>query len=737
MKVVEIRQEAELHKISPAWDGLLQQSAANTIFLTCEWVTAWWATYGHPGDLLILAAFDETNLLRGIAPLRYQAVRRYGQTVSALSFIGDGSNDSEYLDFIFAPGYEKEVMESFRAHLADHLNRGTALILNEVPETSPSVPLLRTLGEQHIWTETEIPCGTVRLPQTWEHYLSMLRPRFRTKIRSVLRNLECRPEVQFGFCETPEQIHRLLPLLFDLHARRWAQDDKPGVFGWDRKRHFYHVLSPILLDRGWLRFSWLEWQGRVLACQYGFAYKGTYFHLQEGYEPSSEHWNVGVGLRAWSIRELLKEGVGEYDFLGGVGRHKTDWGAQVKQSKQIVLAGKSYKNFLFCRGPEWEAGARESVKKLIPDKVLVARRACMEARRTGKEKWSASEWLQKAAANSYFHFRLPLLTRAMREHYQLSVSTHGRWPKMSWERRREPAARILIYHRVNDGKDAFFPAISTDLFEQEMRFVARHYKVVSLSEALNRLEDGSPGNVLTVTFDDGYQDNYENAFPILQRYGLPATIFLTTGSIDSREPLWFEQLAQACKKTAREFVDLEIDIPRRCWMRTQAERLQSNNLIFRTLRDLPDAQRQFWLTEILRQLAAQDNERKDKMLTWDQVRLMKAHEIEFGGHTVTHPFLSKTTREQAVWEVLECKRRIEQEVQSPVSYFAYPNGRDEDFGKSGREVVRSAGYRAALTTIWGMNYRSTDRMELKRGGPWEQSPALFAYKLDWYQLVND
>ena len=124
------------------------------------------------------------------------------------------------------------------------------------------------------------------------------------------------------------------------------------------------------------------------------------------------------------------------------------------------------------------------------------------------------------------------------------------------------------------------------------------------------------------------------------------------------------------------------------------------------------------------------------MLSWDQVRLMKTHGIDFGGHTVTHPFISRMTNEQVVWEVSECKRRIEEELQQPVDHFAYPSGREEDFGKWNKQVVRSAGYRSAVTTIWGMNYRSTDPMELRRGGPWEESVAQFAYKLDWYQLVN-
>jgi peptidoglycan/xylan/chitin deacetylase (PgdA/CDA1 family) len=115
---------------------------------------------------------------------------------------------------------------------------------------------------------------------------------------------------------------------------------------------------------------------------------------------------------------------------------------------------------------------------------------------------------------------------------------------------------------------------------------------------------------------------------------------------------------------------------------------------------------------------------------------MKASGIEFGGHTVTHPFLSKLTAEQAAWEVSECKRRIEEEMQAPVGFFAYPNGREEDFAASNKKILRDAGYRGAVTTIWGMNYRSTDPMELRRGGPWENHPGLFALKLDWYQLAN-
>src|SRR5262249_8332981 len=175
---------------------------------------------------------------------------------------------------------------------------------------------------------------------------------------------------------------------------------------------FYARLSARLLERGWLRFSWLEWNGTVLACQFGFVYQGVYSQLQEGYEPASEHWNAGIGLRAWSIREFIRQGVREYDFLCGLGRHKSDWGAEVKHSQQIVLANRSYKNVLFCLGPAWEMRARESLKEALPAKVLEVRQAHLK-RRNGSES-SARQSIRQTAANCYVHFRLSKMVQPLR-----------------------------------------------------------------------------------------------------------------------------------------------------------------------------------------------------------------------------------------------------------------------------------------------------------------------------------
>src|SRR5438067_1014538 len=121
MNVREIRREEDLDSLQPAWNELVSQSTSGTTFLTWEWISAWWSAYGTPGDLRVLLFSDENGALRGIAPLRMVSLRRYGQTMPALSFVGYAPSecDSDYLDLIVSPGWEKEVAEAFYKYRTD------------------------------------------------------------------------------------------------------------------------------------------------------------------------------------------------------------------------------------------------------------------------------------------------------------------------------------------------------------------------------------------------------------------------------------------------------------------------------------------------------------------------------------------------------------------------------------------------------------------------------------------
>jgi hypothetical protein len=184
----------------------------------------------------------------------------------------------------------------------------------------------------------------------------MLRPRFAPKCGpcSIPRGA---PADAFGFCGTLNGWPVYCPFCLTCTGR-WAEEGKPGVFGWDLKREFYNRLSAQLLERGWLRFSWLEWSRRVLACQYRFVHEGSIFSCRRA-TSRFRACNAGIGLRAWSIREFVKQGIREYDFMAG-------WdGTRVtgsrRQAEQTAATGCQSQNSPRLRGEGWE----ESTKRII------------------------------------------------------------------------------------------------------------------------------------------------------------------------------------------------------------------------------------------------------------------------------------------------------------------------------------------------------------------------------------
>src|SRR6185295_13238113 len=115
------------------------------------------------------------------------------------------------------------------------------------------------------------------------------------------------------------------------------------------------------------------------------------------------------------------EGVREYDFMAGVGRHKLDWGAEIKQSKRLLLGCKSRKNVLFLRGGEWAVEARNKLRAVLPEKVVATLAASFE--RNGSN--GGSDWMRHAAAKVYVRSGAPAVIRPLRDHYQVSLGPNG------------------------------------------------------------------------------------------------------------------------------------------------------------------------------------------------------------------------------------------------------------------------------------------------------------------------
>jgi peptidoglycan/xylan/chitin deacetylase (PgdA/CDA1 family) len=292
-------------------------------------------------------------------------------------------------------------------------------------------------------------------------------------------------------------------------------------------------------------------------------------------------------------------------------------------------------------------------------------------------------------------------------------------------------AQILIYHRVNDEGDPYFGGIPTSRFERQMAYLADRYDVLPLADLVAGLRSGGlPPRAVAITLDDGYRDNFENAFPIFRRHSIPATIFLTTAAIGTDRPIWHDEVFSAFRETAAArltaFGPDGVEGP----LDSVPGRLAVQQRVLGFLRRLPDAERHEWVQRLRDALGVGPMPATPGlMLSWDDVRAMSREGIDFGSHTVSHPILSRVDRARAERELRASKAEIEERVGRPVRGFAYPNGTAADFLPETKEILRDAGYAYAVTTIAGTNEAATDAFELKRATPWDDDVFAFGLRM--------
>jgi peptidoglycan/xylan/chitin deacetylase (PgdA/CDA1 family) len=338
-----------------------------------------------------------------------------------------------------------------------------------------------------------------------------------------------------------------------------------------------------------------------------------------------------------------------------------------------------------------------------------------------------------------YHMRMLQITARYIDKYQPKKRSDGKHSAFPFiEKRRSRNVQILVYHRVNDEMDPFFPATPTIAFKRHMEYLAENFNVCPLAEGVERLKTNDvPERAVVVTFDDGYRDNYLHAFPTLQRLSIPATIFLATGAIGSGEILWHDRVFSVFRRTRcvtlKDFGHPPRDYP----LRSLRDKLFAQSDVLWYLRSISDGERERCINLLAEKLGTSGEMISSQlMLSWEEINTMCREGISFGSHTVNHPILSKLSREAAQQEIVESKKTIERHLSKSVETFAYPSGRREDFTEPVKALVREAGYSCGVSMIFGANEIGQDHFELRRGAPWEYDTPTFAAKLAWYKFVS-
>lgn len=309
--------------------------------------------------------------------------------------------------------------------------------------------------------------------------------------------------------------------------------------------------------------------------------------------------------------------------------------------------------------------------------------------------------------------------------------------------------RILAYHRVLTLQDpnAFdfdldLISTSADGFREQMQLLQRHFSPVALGDVIAALDAGArlPTNAVVVTFDDGYDDNYRVAFPILRELGVPATFFVSTHHIDSGRPFAYDWLVHMIlHASVQRLVLPELDLDRPMPL-LRAERRQLASQVLRQMKGVGDAIQSSMIARLERewQMPRDAGHPDCRPMSWDALREMRASGFEIGSHGVGHCMLARLPPKQLEAELVESRAALERELGDPATLLSYPVGGDLAFDRRVMEATMAAGYRAACSYICGTNPRSAlNRFALHRL-PVERAmgPGWFAAMLTLPELMG-
>jgi len=305
-----------------------------------------------------------------------------------------------------------------------------------------------------------------------------------------------------------------------------------------------------------------------------------------------------------------------------------------------------------------------------------------------------------------------------------------------------PGPMVLLYHRVAHlQQDPHLLAVTPEHFEEHLLALRQYFRLVSLSELKESLARGRrSGPVVALTFDDGYADNMEAAFPLLKKHGIPATFYLASGFVGTmRESLHDDLerlllLPQQCPDQLHLIFGRKLFVwamrsrdtgdknttPAAVWNIHSGidptPRHRAHREIHDLLRAIPPVEQEGVLEQLRSQCGNPGPARTThRAMSWDQARHMGDCELtDLGAHTVHHPWLSALSLKEQRMEILESKRALEIQIDRSVASFAYPYGTRQSYTAETVGLLKDLGFTYACSNFRERIGLRTDLFQLPR-----------------------
>jgi peptidoglycan/xylan/chitin deacetylase (PgdA/CDA1 family) len=259
--------------------------------------------------------------------------------------------------------------------------------------------------------------------------------------------------------------------------------------------------------------------------------------------------------------------------------------------------------------------------------------------------------------------------------------------------------------------------VDAALFDAQMKWISNNFDVMPLYQAVGLLKKGQlPKGVACITFDDGYLDALTVATPILKKYGLTASFYISTDFVGKNE-MWLDKLTDSLHSTKK----TQIKLNDQCFkLETINQKSQFFYFAEKFIKDHPRSVSEQLLNEVVEDLGGYIPKRL--MLNAEEIKQLKVEGMEIGAHGKKHFILTDTCQEDAVSEVNESKAYLESLLQEDIHGYAVPNGNyPNDYNDEHIKMIQAANYQYALSTNFGCSYDSNEIFKLKRFTPWRPS----------------
>lgn len=308
---------------------------------------------------------------------------------------------------------------------------------------------------------------------------------------------------------------------------------------------------------------------------------------------------------------------------------------------------------------------------------------------------------------------------------------------------------ILMYHRIlpdKKSKPSVQPGmyVTTGTFERQIQYLVSNFNVVRLSEIFSDDKFNIKKSLnfkprLAVTFDDGWLDNYEQAYPLLKKYDVPATIFLPTSFIGTGKWFWTDlisNLIHYCYTNGTDLIPVNSIPDAVVWRSTLEEVKNEYDKQLETIIDKLKSHSTDSIGKLIQDLSNfhqyDPTPNYRAFINWDEVgEMAESGLIEFGSHSHSHEILTNISIDKIKVELNRSKLEINSHKipNNKTLAFCYPNGNSN---QSIRKAVQKAGYSMAVTTKLGWNFSDGDAFALKRIGIHQDvtsTKALFASRI--------